>query len=145
LSLRPDKHACRILGVPNLEASRLERVEAVVADLRRLVPAAASVQMMGPPGAHVLLRLRLRQPTRFLTDLQFFVWTSDARIQALRREFIDGLEAGQPAAIVLFPGRSRSAPYARVNEFPALTHLLERDYVIAFESDGHRIYTRRGG
>jgi len=130
------------LGEP-WEASRAERVDAVVADLRKLLAPGETVQVLGPPGGHVLLRLRLKQPTRFFTDFQFYVWTGDPRIQALRAEFMAGLEARPPAAIVAFPGRGANGPYGRLPEFPALDQLLDRRYAIAVEGNGYRIYAKR--
>jgi dolichyl-phosphate-mannose-protein mannosyltransferase len=127
------------------EAQRAERVDAVVADLRKLLAPGETVQVLGPPGGHVLLRLGLRQPTRFFTDFQFYVWTTDPRIQALRAEFVAGLEARPPAAIVAFPGRDANGPYGRLSDFPALNQFLERRYAIAVEGNGYRIYARRPG
>jgi hypothetical protein len=125
------------------EALRIERVDAVVRDLRRLLPPGETIQVLGPPGGHVLLRLGLVQPTRFFTDFQFYVWTSDPRIQALRTEFMTGLEARPPAAIVAFPGRGADGPYGRLAQFPALDEFLRQRYAIAVEGNGYRIYTLR--
>ena len=52
-------------------------------------------------GIHALLRLELRQPTRFLYDFHFFHDEGDPRIQALRAELVAGLERGRPAAVVV--------------------------------------------
>ena len=127
------------------EDQRAQRVSAAVGDLRKLLAPGETVQVLGPPGGHVLLRLRLRQPTRFFTDFQFYIWTDDPRIQALRAEFMTGLAAHPPAAIVAFPGRHANGPYGRLTEFPALSQLLERRYAIAVEGNGYRIYTKRSG
>jgi len=124
------------------EAQRIERVDAVVRDLRRVLRPGETIQVLGPPGGHVLLRLGLQQPTRFFTDFQFYVWTEDPRIQALRAEFMAGLDAHPPAAIVAFPGRGGEGPYGRLAQFPALDELLARRYAIAVEGNGYRIYTR---
>ena len=72
------------------DANRAERVDAVVADLRKVLPPGGTVQVLGLTGGHVLLRLGLRQPTRFFTDFQFYVATADPRIQALRAELSPG-------------------------------------------------------
>lgn len=126
------------------EGYRVRRVHEVVADLRRLLPQGETVQVLGPPGAHVLLRLGLRQPTRFFTDFQFYVHPDDPDIQALRSEFIAGLAARPPAAIVAFPGNNPRDPFERLKEFPALSRFLQRRYVHAVEGNGYRIYTRLG-
>jgi len=125
------------------EAHREQRVTAAVSELRKVVAPGETVQVMGPSGAHVLLRLGLRQPTRFFTDFQFFLGAADPRIQGLRAEFMAGLEAAPPAAIVMFPERGSAGPYGRLTEFPALAALLERRYAIAVDGDSYRIYARR--
>jgi Dolichyl-phosphate-mannose-protein mannosyltransferase len=127
------------------EAQRAQRVDAVVADLRKLLGPGDTIQVLGPPGGHVLLRLGLRQPTRFFTDFQFFVWSSDPRIRSLRAEFTAGLEASPPAAILAFPGRGAAGPYGRLADFWALAELLARAYAIEVEGNGYRIYAKRAG
>lgn len=141
-----------VLGVQSVEnlnrpgdGLRAQRVNRVVADLERVIGPGEIVQVLGPPGGHVLLRLKLRQPTRFFTDFQFYVWTTDPRIQALRAEFMAGLEARPPAAIVAFPGRGAQGPYGRLADFPALNQFMERRYALAAEGPGYRIYARRPG
>ena len=94
-------------------------------------------------GIHALLNLRVRQPTRFLYDFHFFHDEADPRIQALRAEFAAALEAGRPAAIVIFRDTWNRAGYDRLQEFPAVSRLLERVYEIAVDGDGYRIYVRR--
>ena len=127
------------------EVHREQRVSVAVSELRKLVAPRETVQVMGPSGAHVLLRLGLRQPTRFFTDFQFFLGAADPRIQGLRAEFMTGLEAAPPAAIVMFPERASAGPYARLDEFPALAALLERRYRVAVDGTSYRIYARRPG
>jgi 4-amino-4-deoxy-L-arabinose transferase-like glycosyltransferase len=127
------------------EVGRVERVAGAVSELRRLVAPGETAQVMGPSGAHVLLRLGLRQPTRFFTDFQFFLGAADPRIQGLRAEFMAGLEAGAPAAIVMFPERHAAGPYGRLEDFPALAELLEHRYAIVIDNPSYRIYARRPG
>ncbi len=95
---------------------------------RRVVPAGATVQVMDVTegGLHALLRLGMRQPTRFLYDFHFFHDQTDPRIKALQREFVAGLEAGQPAAIVVMRDTWNRPGYDRVQEIPGLTPLLAR-------------------
>jgi hypothetical protein len=110
-------------------------------------------------GVHALLRLHLRQPTRFLYDFHFFHDEGDARIQALRAEFARDLERGgerggkrwgerggergRPTAVVVFRDTWRRPGYERLDDFPAVAKLLERDYRLAVEGDGYRIYAQR--
>ncbi|MDP2626817.1 MAG: glycosyltransferase family 39 protein [Candidatus Rokubacteria bacterium] len=132
------------------------RVSAVVRDLEPLLRdarareeggRAVTVQVMDVTGGgiHALLRLGVRQPTRFIYDFHFFHDEGDPRIQALRAEFVSGLEAGRPAAIVVFKDDWLRPGYERLADFPALGALLERTYTLAVEGDGYRIYAKRAG
>jgi len=94
-------------------------------------------------GIHALLRLHLREPTRFLYDFHFFHDEQDPRIQALRDEFSRGLETRPPAAVVIFRDTWRRAGYARLETLPAVARLLQTDYRLAVEGDGYRIYAQR--
>jgi dolichyl-phosphate-mannose-protein mannosyltransferase len=125
-------------------ADKERRVASLVRDLQPLA-GAGPVQVMDVTGGgvHALLRLHLRQPTRFLYDFHFFHDVADARIRALREEFASDLERGRPTAIVVFENTWRRPGYDRLDEFPALTELLARDYRLAVDGDGYRIYARR--
>jgi hypothetical protein len=126
-------------------ADKERRVASLVRDLK-LLAGTGPVQVMDVTGGgvHALLRLHLRQPTRFLYDFHFFHDEADARIQALRAEFAHDLEGGRPTAIVIFKDTWRRPGYDRLEEFPAVTTLLTRDYQLAVDGDGYRIYARRG-
>ncbi len=125
-------------------ADKERRVSALTRDLRPLA-GAGPVQVMDVTegGVHALLRLHLRQPTRFLYDFHFFHDETDARIQALRAEFARDLERGRPTAVVVFKDTWRRPGYERLDGFPAVAGLLERDYTLAVEGDGYRIYAKR--
>lgn len=125
-------------------ADKERRVSALARDLRP-VAGAGPVQVMDVTegGVHALLRLHLRQPTRFLYDFHFFHDEGDARIQALRAEFARDLERGKPSAVVVFRDTWRHPGYERLDGFPAVARLLERDYTLAVEGDGYRIYAKR--
>ena len=72
-------------------ADKARRVSALDArPRRRWCAPGGTVQVMDVTegGVHALLRLRLRQPTRFLYDFHFFHDAGDPRIQALRAEFV---------------------------------------------------------
>jgi len=125
-------------------ADKQRRVAALVRQLRPLA-GEGPVQVMDVTGGgvHALLRLHLRQPTRFLYDFHFFHDEADPRIEALRNEFVRFLERGRPTAIVVFEDTWRRSGYDRLEEFPAVTRLLARDYTLAVNGDGYRIYARR--
>jgi len=125
-------------------ADKERRVSALTRDLRPLA-GAGPVQVMDVTegGVHALLRLHLRQPTRFLYDFHFFHDEADARIQALRDEFARDLERGRPTAVVVFRDTWRRPGYERLDGFPTVARLLARDYTLAVEGDGYRIYAKR--
>jgi hypothetical protein len=140
-----------LLGAKGVEAAdapwiaeKERRVSALVRDLEVLA-GDGPVQVMDVTegGVHALLRLHLRQPTRFIYDFHFFHDEGDARIEALRAEFARDLERRRPSAIVVFKDTWRRPGYDRLREFPALARLLSRDYTLAADRDGYRIYARR--
>jgi len=144
--------AVALLGVKGVEAAdarwitdKEARVSSLVRDLTGLAGPGDSVQVMDVTegGLHALLRLHLRQPTRFLYDFHFFHDERDPRIQALRAEFAGDLERGRPAAVVVFRDTWRRQGYERLKDFPAVDRLLEREYTLAVEGDGYRIYAKR--
>jgi len=125
-------------------ADKERRVASLVRDLAPLA-GAGPVQVMDVTGGgvHALLRLHLREPTRFLYDFHFFHDEGDPHIQELRAEFARDLERGHPTAVVVFEDTWRRPGYDRLAEFPAVAALLARDYTLAVEGDGYRIYARR--
>jgi hypothetical protein len=126
-------------------AQKARRVSAITRDLRPLVPAGATVQVMDTTagGIHALLRLGLRQPTRFIYDFHFFHDVDDSRIASLRAEFVDGLERGRPAALVVLEESWPELGYARLAAFPELVRLLDRSFTLAVTGEGYRIYAKR--
>jgi hypothetical protein len=136
-------------GVDALEppwiAAKARLVAAVTRDLRPLAPPGSTVQVLDVTegGVHALLNLRLREPTRFLYDFHFFHDTGDPRIRALRAEFVAGLAAGRPAAVVVFRDTWNRPGYDRLEDWPELARLLDRSHVLAVEGDGYRIYAKR--
>jgi hypothetical protein len=123
------------------------RVAAVVADLRPLVRPGDTVQVLDTTegGVHALLRLGLAEPTRFLYDFHFFHDVDRPVIRALRAELLRGLDARRPRAIVLFERGWPTGGYDRVARFPGLAERLARDYRIAVNGAGYRIYATRAG
>jgi hypothetical protein len=143
-----------VLGVRGVEVAdadwivqKAQRVTAITRDLEPLVPPGATVQVMDTTagGVHALLRLHLRQPTRFIYDFPFFHDVGDPRIEALRAELIEGLETGRPAAIVVLE-ESWPDPrwgYRRLETFPRLLEYMARAYAPPLERPGYRIYAKR--
>lgn len=136
-------------GVEALDASwiseKARRVAAITRDVGRLAPPGATVQVMDTTagGIHALLRLGARQPTRFIYDFHFFHDVGDPRIEALRAEFLQGLESGRPAAVVILEDSWPVPGYGRLDAFPALRRTLDESYVMAIEGAGYRIYAKR--
>lgn len=127
-------------------AEKGERVAAITRDLAPLVPRGATVQVMDTTGGgiHALLRLGLRQPTRFIYDFHFFHDVDDPRIRSLRASFLAELTAAPPAAILLLEDSwPLPAGYGRLDSFPEVPRLLETSYVFAVDGVGYRIYAKR--
>lgn len=141
-----------VLGAKGVEAldapwiaEKARRVAAITRDLEPLAPAGATVQVMDTTsgGIHALLRLGLRQPTRFIYDFHFFHDVADPRIRALRAELVAGLERGRPAAIVVLEESWPEPGYARLAAFPELARILDRSFTLAVTGAGYRIYAKR--
>ena len=124
---------------------KARRVAAVTRDLGRIAGNGAAVQVLDVTegGVHALWNLGLRQPTRFIYDFHFFHHTGDARIQALRAELVAGLRTAPPAAIVVLRDTWNRKGYDRFDEWPEIGRLLARDYRLAIDGDGYRIYVQR--
>jgi hypothetical protein len=120
-------------------------VDALTRDLAPLVSPGATVQVLDTTsgGVHALLRLGLRQPTRFLYDFHFFHHPDDPRIRALRAELVAGLTAGRPAAVVVLEESWPGLGYDRLATFPELVELLERSFTLAVTGPGYRIHAQR--
>jgi hypothetical protein len=143
-----------LLGVKGVEAladpwatDKTRRVAAIVRDLRPLVRPGDTAQVLDTTagGIHALLRLGVRQPTRFLYDFHFFHDTGDAAIQRLRAELVQGLAARPPAAVVVLEDDWIRPGYERLAELPEVADWLARGYDLAVHGDGYRIYAKRRG
>jgi len=141
-----------VLGAKGVEArepawiaEKARRVDALTRDLAPLVRPGDTVQVLDTTGGgiHALLRLGLRQPTRFIYDFHFFHHPDDARIRALRAELMAGLAAHPPAAVVVFEGSWPELGYARLALFPELAQALERAFPLAVTGPGYRIHAKR--
>src|SRR2546428_576159 len=122
------------------------RVRVLADDLGRRLAPGDTVQVLDitDGGLHALLRLRVRQPTRFLIDVFFFHEAERPVVRAIRAEFVAALEAAPPPFIVLMRGWP-SRDYDRIKHFPALADLLARRYDVAVTREGYRLYAKRAG
>jgi hypothetical protein len=143
-----------LVATKGLEASNApwmwdeeRRVRVLTQDLGRRLAPGDTVQVLDvSDGAlHALLRLGVRQPTRFVMDYSFFHEAHLPVVRAMRAEFVAALEAAPPRFIVLMRGAAISGDYDRIKDFPALAELLARRYDVVHTRDGYRLYARRVG
>jgi hypothetical protein len=141
-----------VLGVKGVDArepdwitGKAARVTALTRDLAALVPAGETVQVLDTTagGIHALLRLGLRQPTRFIYDFHFFHDVDDPGVRALRAELMAGLAARPPAAVVVLEESWPELGYERLAAFPELARALERAFPLAVTGPGYRIHAKR--
>jgi hypothetical protein len=136
-------------GQRNLRPAWIEakttRVERVAAALQPLVATGRTVQVLDTTdgGVHALLRLRARQPSRFLYDFHFHHDVGHPYVRRLRAELIGALRARPPAAVVIFAQGWPTGGYERVAGFPELQNWLSSGYRLAEEGDGYRLYVGR--
>jgi hypothetical protein len=123
------------------------RVRVLVDDLRPRLAPGDTVQVLdiADGGLQALLRLGVRQPTRFLYDVFFFHEADRPVVQALRAEFIGALQARPPRFVVLMRGGWPEEHFDRIQHFPELAGLLARRYELVVAREGHRLYARRDG
>lgn len=126
---------------------KLVRVGRVSAALRPAVAAGGTVQVLDTTegGVHALLRLRARQPSRFLYDFPFHHDVSHPYVLRLRAELMDALRTRPPAAVVVFERGWPTGGYEGVAAFPELQGWLLERYRLAEEADGYRLYVGRAG
>ena len=95
-------------------------------------------------GIHALYRLGVRQPTRFIYDIQFFTGTEQPFIQNLRQEFIETLKDQQPTAIVVFH-ETWIPPYniSRFETFPQFSEILKNRYKLDQQRDAYSLYVAK--
>jgi hypothetical protein len=119
-------------------------VEALTRDLRSL-QAGDAVQVLDTTdgGIHALLRLRARQPTRFVYDFQFFHDEEAGEIRALRAEFMREITAHPPRFIVLFRRGWPEGGPERIARFPELDRWLGEDYRILHDRPRYIVYEKR--
>ena len=124
------------------KAARVAALERLLAS--RLRPG-DTVQMLDTSdgGAHTLLRLGVRQPTRFVYDFHFFHDVETPIVRALRTELIRGLDARPPRFVVLFEEGWPAGGYDRIQTFPELADRLASRYEMLEASSRYRVYAKR--
>jgi hypothetical protein len=125
--------------------AKTTRVGQVSAALQPLAATGGTVQVLDTTdgGIHALLRLKARQPSRFLYDFHFHHDVGHPYVRRLRAELIGALRARPPAAVVVFAQGWPTGGYERVAGFPELQDWLSAGYRLAEEGDGYRLYVRR--
>jgi len=94
-------------------------------------------------GAHALLRLRVREPTRFVYDFHFFHDVDTPFVRALRAELVRGLDGRPPRVVVVFERGWPAGGYERIDAFPELAERLAHRYELVNVSPTYRIYAKR--
>jgi len=125
--------------------AKAQRVDRIVADLRGRVGPEDTVQVLdtGEGGVHALLRLGVRQPTRFIYDFPVFHDEDRPVVRRLRAEFLRELEAAPPKFIVVLERGWPSGDYARIACFPALATWIAATYRLDREGPEYRVYAKR--
>jgi len=94
-------------------------------------------------GLHALLRLHIRQPSRFVYDFHFVHDVDSPTIQRLRAELMAALRREMPRVIVVFRDGWPSGGYDRVRAFPALSNYIDAHYAIAEQRRWYTVLERR--
>jgi len=128
-------------------SDKARRVNAVVADLRPRLGPGDTVQVLDTTegGIHALLRLGVREPSRFLYDFHFFHDVTTPVVRGLRAELVNALNARPPRFIVVFERGWPDGGAERVDAFPELRQLLDRAYRPDVTGDGYVIHAKRDG
>jgi len=132
------------VGAAGWERDRADHARRLAAELAPRLAPGETVQVFDTTagGIHALLRLGVREPSRFLYDFHFFHDPEQPAIRALRAELIRNLDARPPALIVLFEQGWPAGGYERVDTFPALAERLVR-YDLVQAGPGYRIHAQR--
>jgi hypothetical protein len=126
------------------ERAKAARAVTLATSLRERLRPGDTVQVLDTTegGVHMLLTLRLRQPTRFLYDFHFFHDAGHPTIEALRAELVRDLDARPPTFVVVFEAGWPVGGYERVDAFPALRERLAR-YDLVEAGPGYRVHAQR--
>ena len=126
------------------ERDRAERARRLADELAARLAPGDTVQVLDTTGGgiHALLRLHVKQPTRFIYDFHFFHDAGHPTIRALRAELVHDLAARPPRLIVLFEQGWPAGGYERVDTFAELREWLA-GYDLVRPGPGYRIYAQR--
>jgi hypothetical protein len=126
------------------ERAKAARAAELAASLGARLRPGDTVQVLDTAvgGIHALLRLRVRQPTRFLYDFHFFHDAGHPTIERLRAELVRDLATRPPALVVVFEEGWPAGGYERLDAFPALRARLAR-YDLVQAGPGYRIHAQR--
>ena len=94
-------------------------------------------------GLHALLRLHIRQPSRFVYDFHFLHDVDAPTIQGLRAEFMGAMRREMPRVIIVFRDGWPSGSYDRLRAFPALSEYIDAQYSIAEQRHWYTVLERR--
>ena len=113
-------------------------------DLGALAPA-DSVQVLDTTdgGLHALLRMGVRQPTRFIYGFHFFHDEESPEIWALRAELMRDLSARPPRFVVLFDRGWPAGGPERLARFPELERWLAANYRAGPSGPGYTVHEKR--
>jgi hypothetical protein len=139
------------LGLPMIEEvhkknNTLKRKRPYVGEIRREIEEYGltendTIQVMDSSmgGIHVLYLLDIKQPTRFIYDMQFFHNEEEPFIKDLRAEFINDLNETPPRAIIIMSTSFRF-DFDRIDTFPELVTFLDKNYSLDKETEHYKIY-----
>lgn len=106
----------------------------------------------------VALRMQAVTATGYLGGFLLFLNKHDPKIEAMRQDFMNRLQANQPRVIVLtnerWPQRTLKSGYDRLAYWPQFAQYLQNNYVLTIQRDmpwdhlawrvhGYRIYVRK--
>jgi hypothetical protein len=126
------------------ERDKAERARRLAEEVTARLTPGDTVQVLDTTGGgiHALLRLGVKQPTRFIYDFHFFHDPGHPTVRALRAEFMRDLAARPPRLIVLFERGWPAGGYDRLDAFPELRQWLA-GYDLVRPGPGYRIYAQR--
>jgi hypothetical protein len=141
-----------LLGIKGMESAdatwvreKERRVGAIEHALARRLAPGDTVQVLDTTegGIHALLRLHVREPTRFIYDFHFLHDAAHPTIRALRAELVAALAAHPPRFVVMLARGWPSGGYDRIQGFPELARILSA-YTTEVRADDYAILVRTG-
>jgi hypothetical protein len=138
-----------VKGVESVDAAWIwdkERgVRLLVADLGERLEPGDTVQVLDTTegGIHALLRLKRREPTRFLYDFHFFHDAEAPVIRQLRAELVRDMAERPPRFVVVFARGWPAGGYERVERLPEIARQLETAYAVVLRRPAYVIFAKR--